>query len=749
MSLTAFGFTRSRNTNNTNTFSNSNKNKGKNSSINNDSNVPRTSQSTLLFSGDQHINSPLRRSPRSQDKVDYISCDTHNNTVKRTFLGFAKKSDEEEDKFSFKSKRSKTIRSNQNSNNSIIIDESSVDSEALNFTEQSHPQNKRVKLRKSKGRQDESNKSTERNNETNSKKKSRTNNSTAKAEQEEEAPANTLPDSVRRSSRNRSKALSYNEEELLNHLEQSNTQLNNEEDNKHVENSVEEEANPQASASKSKKRAKAVVNSKNNNSTFHAVPAYLSQPRYNFFSCLESRRCHLLRASSSTIDARLFSTLPWVFSQRSRANLLQLEAEIGAEEFARSEAAKAGVKVLNRFDTGKSDWAAWCLGVDHTGQIIAAGGKRGVCKLFIRPQTGEHQQNNSNSSENSIVSEWESDYLPASASFQAHSRWQSTVIFVSPRYSTQEYGQTFLTAADDGAINLFSAEQIMAQQYEANNTTNSSEILQVSPISSAGSEQLHGAGIYCADLYENKIASSGKDSSVIISQLAQSEIIGNTLQLSGVHSQTVKHVSWRCENVLASCSNDKSVAVYDLRISSRDKCVLHIPQLHDLAVNTVLWRPMESHFLLSSSFDKSIAMIDLRRISYHFNPSSRPVAKPINSIEEEDEILSSQSTVHSTLTNSYSHNAVEPIFRITRHFQNCAGKAPILHPIFYNSGTSILCANNATTLFNFSSSTGELVKTIPLGYTAMQLCAYENSRAIEENALISYHKRHLFMMNLI
>eukprot|EP00850_Spirogloea_muscicola_P003057 SM000012S25319 [mRNA] locus=s12:333757:337733:+ [translate_table: standard] len=79
---------------------------------------------------------------------------------------------------------------------------------------------------------------------------------------------------------------------------------------------------------------------------------------------------------------------------------------------------------------------------------------------------------------------------------------------------------------------------------------------------------------------------------------------------AGSHKGAVLGLSWNAEfrNVLASCSADKLVKVWDVVAG---KCA-HTMRHHADKVQAVAWNPTEPTGLLSGSFDKTTALVDMR-----------------------------------------------------------------------------------------------------------------------------------------
>ncbi|XP_029672091.1 glutamate-rich WD repeat-containing protein 1 isoform X1 [Formica exsecta] len=90
------------------------------------------------------------------------------------------------------------------------------------------------------------------------------------------------------------------------------------------------------------------------------------------------------------------------------------------------------------------------------------------------------------------------------------------------------------------------------------------------------------------------------------------------------------------KNVLASCSVDKSIKIWDTRASPQNACMLTASGTHAADINVISWNPKESQFIISGGDDGLLCVWDLRQFGAN---GASPVATfkqhiaPVTSVE--------------------------------------------------------------------------------------------------------------------
>lgn len=190
-------------------------------------------------------------------------------------------------------------------------------------------------------------------------------------------------------------------------------------------------------------------------------------------------------------------------------------------------------------------------------------------------------------------------------SFKGHSGWISTVQFIGENnFSNQASSNILMTASNDAVVTLWDLRKQLATDRARD----------VRPLKLTSKNDLHANGIFCAHEKKGKLVTASKDKSVCFSEISSTEggLIRSIRELN-FHTSVVKCAKLRDEHVLASCGNDLSVCVFDVRTPTGHS--MHVDGAHDFAGNSLDWHPTDENMLISACFGNTIRVWDLRKFT--------------------------------------------------------------------------------------------------------------------------------------
>lgn len=94
------------------------------------------------------------------------------------------------------------------------------------------------------------------------------------------------------------------------------------------------------------------------------------------------------------------------------------------------------------------------------------------------------------------------------------------------------------------------------------------------------------------------------------------------------HSNSVEDIQWSPTeaNILASCSVDRSIRIWDIRSNN---AMISVPNAHKSDVNVISWNPLDPVFLLSGGDDNTIKVWDMRQFGRQQSINQQNQAKSI------------------------------------------------------------------------------------------------------------------------
>mmetsp|Transcript_26321 Transcript_26321/g.102789 ORF Transcript_26321/g.102789 Transcript_26321/m.102789 type:complete len:365 (-) Transcript_26321:72-1166(-) len=256
--------------------------------------------------------------------------------------------------------------------------------------------------------------------------------------------------------------------------------------------------------------------------------------------------------------------------------------------------------------------------------IIAAGGKNGYVSVFRLDQTETPEEEDA-----SFISS------------KLHTGWISEVKLVELDDGVKV---ALLTASNDGSISLWNPASV--------------DVERKTPECLFTCVDMHTRGIFSFDVSNRRILTGSKDCTIGLGRI-ESTGMTNISSFHDHHDGVVKCVRWRNPDEFASGGNDGRIILSDVRMKAPKAVTIESAQ--DGAVNSIDWSPTDCNYLISSGFDPSVHLWDVR------NPKSYSLSF------EGHTFKARSSTIH--------------------------------HPRFLSSGSSIVCTGEASNRFSFYCTT--------------------------------------------
>ena len=305
-----------------------------------------------------------------------------------------------------------------------------------------------------------------------------------------------------------------------------------------------------------------------------------------------------------------------------------------------------------RFAAPQGLSAIYSLNFCSNGAWLVGAGKAGIVALWKSPPTSlNHQRRNEEDSSDSCEDQDEIDMIDPIFSWKAHNgRWISEAQFISNNNNNNESSMAagaaavtntsapsrLVTAANDGTVCLWDLSKVST-------VSGTPKVLQQSD------KTWHSSGIFAMDTttslsratevsssHSVKIATASKDKTVAIT--SDLETFSPTWR-SYVHTAKVGAVKFRDEHVLASASDDGSVAILDDRMKDKDAApVALLEGLHNGRPHSVVWNHHNkaggsaANIFLTAGLDSVIQAWDSRYLKKGSDGQFCPVAEYVGHV---------------------------------------------------------------------------------------------------------------------
>ena len=228
--------------------------------------------------------------------------------------------------------------------------------------------------------------------------------------------------------------------------------------------------------------------------------------------------------------------------------------------------------------------------------ILVAGGKDGYVAAWGRGTASE--DNNNNNDDDATDADGNTLCHPL-MTYKLHKGWISDVQLYPD--STTGNSNKLFTAGNDGVVCLWDLHKT------ATSTAQPQCLLR--------NDTLHAGGIFSLHANVNdRVVTGSKDWSVVVSCVPPNGGGGFIVErrYEDLHQGVVKCVRWRDTNIFASCGNDRTVKIVDIRVHG-DGCDLALAEQHTSTINCVRWSPRDEHLIVSASNDAYMVLHDVRK----------------------------------------------------------------------------------------------------------------------------------------
>jgi len=204
------------------------------------------------------------------------------------------------------------------------------------------------------------------------------------------------------------------------------------------------------------------------------------------------------------------------------------------------------------------------------------------------------------------------------------------------RATTLGHTQVAASWSENGHVNVWDlTKQLQAVEDQKTNDLFNKLKNHPKPIFSFRGHGSEGYGMDWSQVNKGFFATGDQNSKVFIwKPLEAFSWNVNKKPLEG-HTDSVEDIQWSPNegDILASCSVDKSIRVWDIR--SPDGKALVIPDAHESDVNVISWNKKETCILLSGGDDGTIKTWDMRQLGKTCTPIAllKHHSGPITSVE--------------------------------------------------------------------------------------------------------------------